>query len=392
MPLFATRRRPLLRLGTGAAAFVLAAVGLALPQQAAATQPAPPSLPNADSYGIDFQSITPVTGTHNPTSAPLYDVKLTTAAIYKQVDPAKPTVQPLRPVITVRILLPQGYQTNPANAYQSLYLLHGGTGDFDDWSRVDEGDIVQLAAQASYNGIVVMPEGGSAGWYSNWQTGTKGNIAPQWETFHIQQLVPWIDANFNTLKTKQGRMIAGLSMGGYGALRYAGRFPELFGAAAGFSPGTNIEMPWAQTLIHASVVAPTSPGASIGDPANIPDLDPYRYPLGWLWGPHQVFGPNGPNWDAQNPVKLATAGKYQTYPHKLALYAGTDEADIHGSVVDMHNNLKAVEGPVAKHRFCAGPGNHSWPYWRNGLTDFLRYARGETPASCTANTGWSLQS
>ncbi|MGW0657467.1 alpha/beta hydrolase [Streptodolium elevatio] len=373
------------RLATAAAAVALAAAGLAWPSPAAAA-PTPPTLPAPVSHGITAGQLVPVAG-----SAPLYDVTLTTDAIYKRVDPAQPTVTPLRPSIKVRILLPTNYQTNPATPYKTLYLLHGGNGDFDDWST--QGDVASITAAAGFNQIVVMPEGGNAGWYSNWVTGTNGNIAPQWENFHMQQLVPWIDANFNTTGTKAGRYIAGLSMGGYGALRYAGRYNNLFSAAAGFSPGTNIEMPWAQSLIHGSVVqvplAPTAPGAFIGlYSASTPNLAQYQYPLGWLWGPHQVFGPTE-QWDAQNPVKLATAEKYNPYT-KLALYSGTDQGDgaIHGSVVDMHNNLKA-KGVYP--RVCTGSGDHTWPFWKNDLADFLRYVQGQTPATCTTNPGWTLK-
>ena len=89
-----------------------------------------------------------------------------------------------------------------------------------------------------FDGIVVMPAGGRAGWYSDWPGRTDGNFAPLWETFHVHQLVPWVDANFNTSGTRSGRAVAGLSMGGYGALRYAGRHPHLFSAVGAFSAGT----------------------------------------------------------------------------------------------------------------------------------------------------------
>lgn len=67
-----------------------------------------------------------------------------------------------------------------------------------------------------------MPEGGRVGWYADWYGETDGHFSPQWETFHVRQLIPWIDANFDTKATREGRALVGLSMGGLGTVRAAG--------------------------------------------------------------------------------------------------------------------------------------------------------------------------
>src|SRR6185503_16528768 len=64
---------------------------------------------------------------------------------------------------------------------------------------------------------------------------------PMWETFHIEQVVPWIDANLRTVAKRTGRAIAGLSQGGFGALSYAARHPDLFTSVASFSGGCVID-------------------------------------------------------------------------------------------------------------------------------------------------------
>ncbi|CAM5242979.1 hypothetical protein SCALM49S_10336 [Streptomyces californicus] len=70
--------------------------------------------------------------------------------------------------------------------------------------------------------IVVMPDGGAAGWYSN---PVSSNVGPRnWETFHISQLLPWVDANFRTYAEYNGRAVSGFSMGGFGALKYAAKY------------------------------------------------------------------------------------------------------------------------------------------------------------------------
>src|SRR5437773_7393562 len=77
-----------------------------------------------------------------------------------------------------------------------------------------------------------MPDGGhdaNAGWYSDWVEGSR-----QWETFHTSVLVRYVDRHFRTLGGGH-RAVAGLSMGGFGAMSYAARHRGLFTAAASFS-------------------------------------------------------------------------------------------------------------------------------------------------------------
>ena len=75
-----------------------------------------------------------------------------------------------------------------------------------------------------------MPDGGKVGWYTNWVDQSGG--AQAWRDFHVDQLIPWIDANLRTIASKCGRAIAGLSMGGFGAIRYAQDRPDLFAYVA----------------------------------------------------------------------------------------------------------------------------------------------------------------
>ncbi|MDP1792748.1 MAG: alpha/beta hydrolase-fold protein, partial [Acidimicrobiales bacterium] len=89
----------------------------------------------------------------------------------------------------VNVLLPNDYFTT-TRRYPVMYLLHGGAQDFRKFDMED--DIRGLT-----NGrplIVVMPDGGTAGWYSNPVRSFSG--ARNYESFHINQLIPWIDANF----------------------------------------------------------------------------------------------------------------------------------------------------------------------------------------------------
>jgi hypothetical protein len=89
-------------------------------------------------------------------------------------------------------------------------------------------------ASEPYQMIVVMPDGGQFGWYAN-----HVDNGPRWESFHIGELIPWVDATFRTKPQRSERAIAGLSMGGHGTAAYSGRHPDLFAAAEAFSGVVN---------------------------------------------------------------------------------------------------------------------------------------------------------
>ncbi|MEP6945926.1 MAG: alpha/beta hydrolase family protein [Acidobacteriota bacterium] len=103
-----------------------------------------------------------------------------------------------------------------------LYLLHGLFGSCENWT--------DLTALKSYVGnaplLVVMPDGGN-----NWYTDSR----EKYESYLIQDLMPEIEGRFNAGTDPAKRAIAGNSMGGYGALKIALRYPEIFSFAASFS-------------------------------------------------------------------------------------------------------------------------------------------------------------
>ncbi|MGW0364015.1 alpha/beta hydrolase [Streptomyces sp. NPDC002990] len=120
----------------------------------------------------------------------------------------------------VNVLLPDGYHTSGRH-YPVLYLFHGGGTD-QDFISFDRPPLDIRAWTAGKPIIVVMPDGGHAGWYSN---PVSSNTGPRnWETFHIAQLIPWVEANFRTYAEYDGRAVSGFSMGGFGALKYAAKY------------------------------------------------------------------------------------------------------------------------------------------------------------------------
>ena len=136
------------------------------------------------------------------------------------------------------ITYPENYDPSPQTPYPVFYLLHGSTADAMYW--IDNGveDILR-----PYEVITVTPDGGPQGKYVDFyglpRLADEAAIAPAWETFHIKELMPFIEANFPVRSDTAGRAIAGPSAGGYGATKYASMHPQLFGAVGSFSGGLN---------------------------------------------------------------------------------------------------------------------------------------------------------
>ncbi len=125
---------------------------------------------------------------------------------------------------SVRVTLPESYDSSPDRRYPVLLLLHGGRGMFLDWSR--EGNVIE--ATKGQDLIVVMPDGGGGSFYSNANYPLPGREAA-WETFIMERVLPYVHENFRTDPSRMA--IAGLSMGGWGALalgqRYYGHFRSI---------------------------------------------------------------------------------------------------------------------------------------------------------------------
>ena len=134
-------------------------------------------------------------------------------------------------------MLPVGFDASGATRYPMLLLLHGGAGRYTDWANAG---LLELTKDLPL--ITVLPDAGRSAWYTDWYNNGAGG-PPMWETYHLGQLLPWVDANFPTVGARSGRAIAGLSSGGFGALSYASRHPDLFVAAAGFSAALDTNTP-----------------------------------------------------------------------------------------------------------------------------------------------------
>ncbi len=124
---------------------------------------------------------------------------------------------------------------DPELDYPVLYLLHGTDSSATSW--FEQGGVE--AAAADLEAIVVQPEGGETGWYTDWAV--QGDEPRYWRSHHLDQVVPWVDERFGTTEAPEGRAVAGASAGGYGAMSYAEQRPEMFGTVISFSGVLSLE-------------------------------------------------------------------------------------------------------------------------------------------------------
>jgi len=123
------------------------------------------------------------------------------------------------------IIVPETYSST-GESYPVLYLLAAYGTDHTTW--VNPG-ILELSDK--YNIIFVGVDGGHSSWYFD----SPIDSAMKYETYVAKELISFIDATFNTIKSRKGRAIMGASMGGHGALYLVMRHQNIFGAAGSMS-------------------------------------------------------------------------------------------------------------------------------------------------------------
>jgi enterochelin esterase-like enzyme len=241
--------------------------------------------------------------------------------------------------MTYIVYVPDGYQSSELQ-YPVLYLLHGAGGDENAW--VDHGGIRERADRLIASGaipptLIVMP-GCRQCW---WIDGAKD----QAETAFWQDLVPSVAGDYRTIESKAGRLIAGLSAGGYGSVRFAMKYPERIGAIAALSP---------------AVYAVTPPAASS---ARVQPQSPFL-------GQDGQFDQKA--WTAQNYPSLAA--RYFNQRSRVPFYLMSGDRDGFGIAYETALLFKTMfdqQPELSKLRVV--DGDHSWPVWANALDDAMTY-------------------
>ena len=207
-----------------------------------------------------------------------------------------------------------------------LYLLHGATGDYTNWSN--KTDVKNIADK--FNLIIVMPDGGAYSWYAD------SPMIPgsQYESYIVKELIPFIDSAFATYAEKNGRGVCGLSMGGFGAIKLGLKYPQLFSSASSLSGVLSI-------LNHSD-----------------------------KWSMAQVFGPQSEyslNWKHEELLELAGSSTDTT----VALKFDTGVNDI--TLGDNRLFLAVLQQLHRTFEYGEFPGGHTWTYWGTHIEEHLQF-------------------
>ena len=255
------------------------------------------------------------------------------------------------------VFLPPSFSKEPARTYPVIYFLHGLNNDETSWTVDRYGNIQNALDQMIASGkipelIMVHPRGDSS-FYCNYMDGSK-----RYEDLITKELISYMEKQYRAAKGRENRAIAGTSMGGYGALKIAMKYPEQYAAVVGQSPilfpGTN--------PLALSEEAKSSRFYSFFINMLTPIFgDPVRQDL----------------WDANNPLVLAKNRKLDGL--KIYFDYGTDDRYIPMTHLDEGNKALAqiLTDARVPHTFKIHPGEpHGWALIAAHLDETLPFLSG----------------
>ncbi|WP_414695955.1 alpha/beta hydrolase [Paraburkholderia sp.] len=230
------------------------------------------------------------------------------------------------------VYLPTGYRADGPR-YPVLYLLHGNNGEPMDW--VTQGNL-QGAADALIARheippvVIVMPQGGT-----DWYVDRKEKM----ETAFFSDLMPEIESHFAVDDTRDGRAIGGVSMGGFGALRYTLEHPDMFCGTMLLSPA-----------IYSGDPPPASSARRVG-----------------VFGEHQF---DSHIWRTLNYPALWSGYFGRPWRVPFFIASGDDDLVIQAESSLLYTRLREAGNPAALRIV---DGGHVWPVWRELLPAALKY-------------------
>ena len=228
--------------------------------------------------------------------------------------------QSLTKACSMQVILPEAAE----GPYPVLYLLHGLSDDHTIWHRRTriEWYVRELPL------AVVMPDGGRS-FYCDAVNG------PAYESYIIKDVINFIDTHFNTQAERSGRVIEGLSMGGYGALKLGLKFPDLF----------------------CSVVS-HSGGVAAGHKLR---TDALSAEMALIYGDNPIGGKD-------DLWAIADRVPKEKLP-AIRIDCGLDDFLLDDNRA-FHEHLKKLE---IAHEYEVFPGEHNWDYWDTHVQEGLKF-------------------
>ena len=247
------------------------------------------------------------------------------------------------------VILPPGYRALATTRYPVLYLLHGWGGHYTDWlTRTNVADYAAL-----YRMIIVMPEGNDS-WYVDGAAG----LNDKYESYILKELMPDVDQRYRTIQSRYGRAVAGLSMGGYGAVKYGLKYPATFAFAGSISGAFGVTRYTEKEMGGAN-------------------LEPFM----------KTFGPIGSETRKANDIfeiaRGLSAARVASLPY-FYFDCGTEDAAQH-FLPNRELSELFLEKKIP-HEFRELPGNHSWQYWDQQIPVVLKIAAEKLRAARSARS------
>ncbi|MCE1199349.1 MAG: esterase family protein [Marinilabiliales bacterium] len=246
--------------------------------------------------------------------------------------------------IKYSVYLPADYD-NSARSYPVVYLLHGYSDDETGW--VQFGEAGQIADKGISEGkippcILIIPDG-KVTWYCN-SYDKKDN----WENVFIDEMIPAIEKEYRIRAKREYRAIAGLSMGGFGALKLSMRHPDTFASCVALSSGT----------------------FSDEEIVNMSD-EQYTHYFGNLFGKELKGTARLTDaWKANSPLSLIHSVPVEKLKRiRFWIDCGDDDFLYNGNSL-LHIEMRKLNIP---HEYRVRDGSHQWSYWRSGLATGLEY-------------------
>ncbi len=241
----------------------------------------------------------------------------------------------LQKAIAADILLPEQQIEEAHGPFPVLYLLHGLSDDHTLWQR--RTSIERYAANLPL--VIVMPDGGR-GFYCDAQQGVAS------ESAIVKDLIGYVERMFQVRADRNGRVLAGLSMGGYGAVKFALKYPDLFCGAVSHSG--------AMAFGHR----PLTPDAN-------PDRAGFAREMARIVGEHPEGGPN----DLYALAQTAVHSLAPALLPALRIDCGTEDFLIEDNRA-FHAHLDALG---LAHTYLEFEGAHTWEYWDLHIQEALAF-------------------
>lgn len=257
---------------------------------------------------------------------------LLSGKVFGQVDTIEVYSQAMKKSLKAAIVKPKGYE-HRQTAYPTVYLLHGGSGSFSDWhlKPTRENLLIDMANQ--YEVIIVTPGVGPSSYY--YDSPLMDSV--KYETYIINELIPYVDRIYNTLNKREARAITGLSMGGHGAMLLSAKHPELFIAAGSMSGVMNIDTDLWKRDEEFRALRKEAQKAMLGDIE-------YKAPF-------------------SEYTAVGLVDKMKENGIALLLDCGVDDFLLETNR-QIHQLLLENETP---HEYTERPGEHTWEYWTEAL-------------------------